>query len=162
MSISHGDLAGLSKLEEVKDQYPEAFEIEDLNDIARYLFGRDKKDEAKAIFKWIIDSDAESVVAWAGLGRLYFETGRNKESFEFLQKTVELDPENSFARMSVPWIKESIEVEENPVLVTQNSGPFKKSMLRCVLRPGELCRKFMKAMQAVRGLFLWRNIGKFS
>ena len=117
--LEEGDSAGLSKLERVKDQYPEAFETEDLNDIARYLIGRDKKDEAEAIFKWIIDSDAESVVAWAGLGRLYFETGRNKESLEFLQKTLELDPKNSFARMSIPWIKELIEVEQNPVSVAE-------------------------------------------
>jgi CubicO group peptidase (beta-lactamase class C family) len=117
--LEEGNSAGLSKLEEMKNQYPKAFDTEDLSDVARYLIGRDKKDEAEAIFKWIIDSDAESVVAWTGIGEIYLETGRNKESLECIQRILELDPENSLARTSLPWVKELIEVEENPVSVAE-------------------------------------------
>ncbi|UCC38355.1 MAG: serine hydrolase [Candidatus Aminicenantes bacterium] len=117
--LEEGKKAGLKKTEEMKNQFPEMFEITDLNIIARYLASREKADEAEAILKWIIDSDPKSVIAWAGLGRLYFETGRNKESFEHLQKTLEWSPKNSYAKMTIPWIKDLIQVEENPVLVSE-------------------------------------------
>lgn len=48
---------------------------------------------------------------------LYLEIGRFKESLDSLQKAQGLDPENQYARMTIPWVKELIEVEENPVSV---------------------------------------------
>ncbi len=115
--LGEGAKAGLAKLEEMKEQYPEAFTPENLNGIARYLSGRDKHDEAEAIFKRIIEGDPMEVIAWAGLGRLYFDTGRYMGSLEYLEKTLELDPKNSLAKNSIPWVKDLIEAEENPVNV---------------------------------------------
>lgn len=119
--LEEGEKAGLEKMEEMKNQFPETFEIEDLNRISRYLSGREKIDEAEAIYKWIIDSDPKSVVAWQGLGRLYLEAGRYEESLGYIQKTLELDPKNSGAKMSIPWIKEAAKVEENPVSVPEET-----------------------------------------
>jgi CubicO group peptidase (beta-lactamase class C family) len=115
--LEAGEKAGLEKMEEMKNQFPEIFKIEDLNRIPRYLSSKEKINEAEAIYKWIIDSDPKSVIAWRGLGRLYLEKGRYKESLEYIQKTLELDPKNSLAKMSIPWVKEAIRVEEKPVLV---------------------------------------------
>jgi hypothetical protein len=61
--IEEGKKAGLEKMEEMKNQFPEIFKIDDLNRIARYLSSKEKIDEAAAIYKWIIDSDPESVIA---------------------------------------------------------------------------------------------------
>jgi CubicO group peptidase (beta-lactamase class C family) len=119
--LEKGEKAGLEKLEEMKIKYPENFKIEDLGDIARYLFIKEKISEAEATLKWIIDSNPESVIGWAGLGRLYFETGRNKDSLEHLQKALEMDPENSFAKTCIPWIKEAIQVEEKPILIQEET-----------------------------------------
>ncbi len=113
--------AGLNKLEVMKNQYPQIFKITNIVDFAHYLVGREKIEEAEAIFKWIIDSDPKSVFAWAGLGRLYFETGRNKESLTHLQKTLELDPEKPFAKMAIPWVKEVIQAEEKPVFIPEKT-----------------------------------------
>jgi CubicO group peptidase (beta-lactamase class C family) len=115
--LEEGEKAGLEKMEEMKNQFPETFKIEDLNRIARYLSSKEKIDEAEAIYKKIIDSDPKSVVAWRGLGRLHLEAGRYKESLGYIQKTLELDPKDSLAKMSIPWIKEASQVEEKPVLV---------------------------------------------
>ena len=117
--LKEGEKAGLEKMEEMKSQFPEILKIESLNNIARYLASKEKTEEAVSIFKWAIESDPKSAIAWAGLGRLYLETGRNKESLEHLQKTLELDPKNSFAKMSIPWIKEIIQAEEEPVLIPE-------------------------------------------
>jgi CubicO group peptidase (beta-lactamase class C family) len=119
--LEKGEKAGLEKMDEMKNQFPEIFKIEDLNRISRYLSSREKIDEAEAIYKWIIDSDPKSVIAWGGLGRLYLETGRYKESLEYIQKTLELDPKNSLAKMSIPWVKEAIRVEEKPVSVPEKT-----------------------------------------
>jgi len=119
--LERGEKAGLEKIEEMKIKYPENFKIEDLGNIARYLFSKEKINEAEAILKWSIDSDPKSVIAWEGLGRLYFQTDRNKESLEHLQKALELDPENSFAKMCIPWVKEAIRAEEKPVLIPEET-----------------------------------------
>ena len=66
-------------------------------------------------------ADPKSDIAWAGLGRLYLETGRYKESLEYIQKTLELDPKNSLAKMSIPWVKEAIRVEEKPVSIPEET-----------------------------------------
>jgi len=119
--LEEGEKAGLEKLEEMKNQFPETFKTEDLNRIARYLSSKEKINETEAIYKWIIDSDPKSVIAWGGLGRLYLETGRYKESLEYIQKTLELDPKNSLAKMSIPWVKEATQVEEKPVLIPEKT-----------------------------------------
>ncbi|UCE22754.1 MAG: serine hydrolase [Candidatus Aminicenantes bacterium] len=117
--LEKGEKAGLEKIEEVKNQFPKSLETQDLSRMARYLALREKVNEAEAILKWIIDSDPKSDVAWTGLARLYLETGRHKESLEPLQKALELDPENSSLKRSLPWIKEAIQAEEHPVLVSE-------------------------------------------
>jgi len=117
--LEKGEEAGLEKMEEVKNQYPKSLEIQDLSRMARYLALREKVNEAEAILKWIIDSDPKSDVAWAGLARLYLETGQYKESLEPLQKALGLNPENSSLKSSLPWIKEAIQAEEHPVLVSE-------------------------------------------
>ncbi len=117
--LEEGEKAGVEKMEEMKNQFPEIFKIDDLNRIARYLSSKEKIKEAGAIYKWIIDSDPKSLIAWGGLGRLYLEAGRYKESLEYIQKTLELDPKGSLAKMSIPWVKEAIQAEEKPVLVPE-------------------------------------------
>jgi len=115
--LNESETAGLEKLEEMNSLHPKAFDVEGLNNMARYLVEKDKKGEAEAIIKWVIDKKPESVEALAGLGMLYFEIGRFKESLDSLQKAQGLDPENQYARMTIPWVKELIEIEENPVSV---------------------------------------------
>ncbi len=117
--LEEGEKAGLEKMEEVKNQYPKSLEIQDLSRMARYLAMREKANEAEAILKWIIDSDPKLEVGWTALARLYLETGQHKESLEPLQKALELDPENSSLKRSLPWIKEAIQAEEHPVLVSE-------------------------------------------
>jgi CubicO group peptidase (beta-lactamase class C family) len=119
--LEQGKKAGLEKMEEMKSQFPEILEIPSLNDIAGYLASKEKTEEAASIFKWAIESDPKSVTAWAGLGRFYLETGKNNESLECLQKTLELDPKNSFAKMCIPWVKEIIQAEEEPVLIPEET-----------------------------------------
>jgi CubicO group peptidase (beta-lactamase class C family) len=119
--LEKGEKAGLEKLEEMKIKYPENFKIEDLGDIARYLFSKEKVKESEAILKCAIDSDPKSVIGWTGLGRLHFELGRNKQSLEHLQRALELDPENSYAKMLMPWVKEAIQAEEKPVFIPEET-----------------------------------------
>ncbi len=119
--LEEGEKAGLKKMEEMKSQFPEFFKIEDLNRIARYLASKQKTDEAGAIYKLIIDSDPKSVIAWAGLGRIYLEGGRYNESLEYIQKTLELNPKDSMAKMSIPWVKEAIRADKNPILVPEDT-----------------------------------------
>jgi CubicO group peptidase (beta-lactamase class C family) len=117
-----GDIqTGLKMIEEIKMQDPETLKTQDLNNMARYLTGREKNNEAEAILKYILQSEQTSDSAWYGLGRFYFETGRNLESLEYIQKTLELNPKNPFAKQYLPWIKEVIQAEEKSIVIPQET-----------------------------------------
>lgn len=117
-----GDIeTGLKKLEEMKNQESETLKTRDLNRMARYLTEREKNDEAEAIFKYVLQLDQKSDAAWYALGRFYFETGRNKDSLEHLQKALELNPKNPFAKKCLPWVKEVIQAEERPVVIEEET-----------------------------------------
>jgi CubicO group peptidase (beta-lactamase class C family) len=113
-----GDIeAGIKKLEEIKSQDPQVLKTQDLNRMARYLTDREKTDEAEAILKFVLQSESKSATAWYSLGRFYFETGRNKEALSPLQKALELDPKSPFAKRYLPWVEETIQAEEKPVVI---------------------------------------------
>jgi tetratricopeptide (TPR) repeat protein len=114
--LIRGDIdAGLNKIEEIKLQDPDALKTRDLNNIARYLTEREKIQGAAAVLKYVLQSDQKADSAWYALGRFYFETGQNKEALEHLQKSWELNPKNPFTKRCLPWVKEVIKAEENPV-----------------------------------------------
>jgi len=115
--LTDGADAGVAKLEEMKSQYPDLFKPDSLNELARYLVRREKEAAAEPLFLWMLDSDPKSVTALVGLGRLYFMTGRNRESLEYFEKTLELHPKNRQATRYIPWIKEVIHTERDPVVI---------------------------------------------
>jgi tetratricopeptide (TPR) repeat protein len=117
-----GDIdTGLRIIEEMKNQDPESFKTRDLNNMARYFAGREKNDAAEGILKYVLQSDLNSDSAWYALGRFYFETGRNYESLEHLQKALELDPKNQFAKSCLSWVEEVIQAEEKPVVISEET-----------------------------------------
>jgi CubicO group peptidase (beta-lactamase class C family) len=117
-----GDIeTGIKMLEEIRIQDPATLKTRDLTSMARYLTEREKNDAAEAIFKYVLQSDPKSDSAWYGLGRFYFEIGRNKEALEPLQKALELDPKNPFAKQCLPWVKEAIQAEEKPVVIPEET-----------------------------------------
>jgi tetratricopeptide (TPR) repeat protein len=113
-----GDInEGLRMIEEIRLQDPEALKTRDLNNMARYLTGREKTDEAEAVLNYILQSDKKSDSAWYALGRFYFETGQNRKALEHLQNALELNPKNPFAKRYLPWVKEVIKAEDKPVVI---------------------------------------------
>jgi len=115
--LTDGADAGVAKLEEMKSQHPDLFKPNWINELASYLVRREKEAAAEPLFQWMLDSDPKSTSALAGLGRLYFMTGRNKESLEQFEKIQELQPKNRQAARYIPWIKEVIHAEEDPVMI---------------------------------------------
>jgi CubicO group peptidase (beta-lactamase class C family) len=120
--LIRGDIdAALKTIEEMKLQDPETLKTRDLNNIARYLTGKEKSKEAEAVLKYVLQSDQKSDSAWYALGRFYFETGQNNKALEHLQKALELNPKNPFAKRYLPWVKEVIQAEEKPVLIPEET-----------------------------------------
>jgi len=115
--LTDGADAGVAKLVEMKSQHPDLFKPTWINELARYLVRREKEAEAEPLFRWMLDSDPKSTSALVGLGRLYFMTGRNKESLEQFEKIQELQPKNRQAARYIPWIMEVIQAEEDPVVI---------------------------------------------
>jgi CubicO group peptidase (beta-lactamase class C family) len=133
--------AGIQKIEEINNQESETIKTQDLTRMARYLIQREKNDAAEAILKYVLRSDQESSSSWFALGRFYFEIGRNKDALDPLQKALELDPKKTFAKRTLPWVKECIQAEENPItipeeILTKYAGTYGPRQVR--FREGRL------------------------
>jgi len=115
--LAEGAEAGMAVLEEMKSEYPESFKPNWVNELARYLFRREKEAAAEPLYHWMLESNPKSITPLAGLGRLYFMTGRNTDALEKFERLVEVSPKNRQAARYIPWIKEVIQAEINPVSI---------------------------------------------
>jgi CubicO group peptidase (beta-lactamase class C family) len=118
---SKGIEEAVKMLREIREKSPDIINERRINSLGYALMSSNKNEEAEVIFKWVVDSNPKFVNAWAGLGRLYYDTGRNKEALKHLQKALELDAENTYAKRAIFWIKELIQVEEQPVSIPKET-----------------------------------------
>jgi CubicO group peptidase (beta-lactamase class C family) len=115
--LTEGADAGVAKLKEMKSLHPDLFKPDWINQLASYLVRREKEASAEPLFHWMLDANPKSVTALAGLGRLYFMTGRNEEALEQFESILKFSSKNRQAARYIPWIEEVIEAEDNPVVI---------------------------------------------
>ncbi|MBN1224561.1 MAG: serine hydrolase [Candidatus Aminicenantes bacterium] len=115
--LEKGKEAGLAALEEMKDQNPGLLKTEEITEMAQYLAQQDKVAEAEGILLGVLDAKPDSGAAWASLGMLYLDMSRYEDAYERFQKAMELDADNPYANVAMPWVKELIEAEKKSVTV---------------------------------------------
>jgi tetratricopeptide (TPR) repeat protein len=105
----------MQKLQEWRSRSPEIVNKDMMDDIAGYLDRSGKKLEAIEVLKVNIEAFPESISAQRGLGVIYLDVGEGKKALEIFEKILEKEPDNTFVKGCIPWTREMIQAEENPV-----------------------------------------------
>jgi CubicO group peptidase (beta-lactamase class C family) len=107
--LNEGPEAGLTKLDEVSEDYPDMFDEGDMNSLGYTLLRRDAVDEAIAVFERNTIDYPESSNVWDSLGEGLRAAGRLEESIENYEKSIALDPGNENAKRFVREMREELE-----------------------------------------------------
>jgi len=116
--LNKGSEAGMEKLAEVTEQYPDLFEVGDLGGLAQVLVTQNKFKEAVAVFTHMLELAPKRVSTWEGLGLVEMERGRFPESIQAFEKALEIRSDSRMAKTGIPWVKELIDLENQPVSVS--------------------------------------------
>lgn len=76
-----------------------------LNEFGQSLLDSSKTDEALRVFKLNIEKFPNSSWSWTNLGQAYIKSGNNGEAQKSLEKAIELDPRNRFAKRMLENLK---------------------------------------------------------
>jgi CubicO group peptidase (beta-lactamase class C family) len=140
--MEEGAEAGLEKIEEAKETFPELVEEDSLTEMAQYLGDSGKQEEAIEVLKVCLESFPESADAYLGLGMTYLEIGQPRDSIESFESALKIRKGNRLATRGLEWANEALKVEKNPVILSAaemeryvgDYGPRHIS-----LREGRLC-----------------------
>jgi CubicO group peptidase (beta-lactamase class C family) len=110
--------AGLQKIEEAKQTFPELVEEDSLNEMAQYLGNAGKKEEAIALLKACLASYPESADAYLGLGMTYLDTGEFQEAIESFEGSLKLRKGNRLATRGLEWTRDALKAEKNPIVLS--------------------------------------------
>jgi CubicO group peptidase (beta-lactamase class C family) len=113
--LEEGKEAGLQKIQEVRGNFPDLFKEELLTEMAQYLDERGKGEEAVAVYKICLEAFPESVDAYLGLGMANMGLDRIMEALENFERALKIAPDNRMAERGIPWAKEALQAEKNPV-----------------------------------------------
>jgi CubicO group peptidase (beta-lactamase class C family) len=113
--LEEGKETGLQKIQEVRANFPDLFNEQLLNELAQYLDGRGKGEEAVAVYKICLESFPESVGAYVGIGMTYMGAGKNQSAIESFEAALKIKPGNRRAKDGIQWARDAIKAERNPV-----------------------------------------------
>jgi CubicO group peptidase (beta-lactamase class C family) len=110
--------AGLKKIEEAKETFPELVEEASLTEMAQYLGENGKQEEAIEVLKACLESFPESADAYLGLGVTYLEIAQPRDSIESFESALKIRKGNRLAMRGLQWAKDVLEAEKNPVILS--------------------------------------------
>lgn len=116
--IEQGPEAGLQKIAEAKETFPELVEEDQLTGMARSLGSSGKPDEAIALFKACLEFYPDSAAAHLGLGLTCLDNGDYRTSIESFQSSLKLRKGNRMATRGLQWAEELQKIENEPVVLS--------------------------------------------
>jgi CubicO group peptidase (beta-lactamase class C family) len=116
--INEGTEAGLQKIEEAKETFPDLIAEDSLTEMAQYLGGSGKQDGAIAILKVCLESYPDSADAHLGLGLAYLDIGENQASIDSFESNLKIRKGNRLATRGLQWAREALKAEKNPVVLS--------------------------------------------
>ena len=115
--LNLGAEAGVRRLAEVLELYPDLIDFDAMGGTAGYLVNRGKMAEAAALFRRMLEIEPKRAQAWEGLGLAEMEQGYFPEAIKAFEKALEIHPSRRMAKNAVPWIRQLIAAEGKSVEV---------------------------------------------
>jgi CubicO group peptidase (beta-lactamase class C family) len=113
--LEQGAEAGMTRLAEVKQQYPDLFDLGEMGQTAQLLLDQRKFEEAAALFSRMVELEPKRMQAWEGLGLVEMEQKHFKEAIQAYEKALAINPNRRMAKTAVPWIRELMAAEGKTV-----------------------------------------------
>jgi len=113
--LEKGADAGMQRLAEVQELFPDLIDVASLGETAGYLVNQGKMAEAAALFTQMLDLEPERIQAWEGLGLAEMEQRHFPESIRAFEKALEIQPSSRMAKNAIPWVRELIAAEGTSV-----------------------------------------------
>lgn len=107
--------AGMQKIQEAKETFPELVEENSLTEIAQYIGESGKKEEAIALLKFCLESYPQSSDAYMVLGVTYLDMGRNQDAIDSFEGSLRIRKGNRLATRGLQWARDALNVEKKPV-----------------------------------------------
>ena len=116
--MDEGVEAGLQKLQEAKETFPELYNERSLISTAQYLDGGGNGEAAIAVFKNCLESFPESADAYLGLGISYLGLGQNQEAIASFESNLKIRKGNRVGTRGLQWARDALKAEQNPVVLS--------------------------------------------
>ena len=116
--LEDGIESGKQKIEEARQTFPELVEEGSLTEIAQYLGGSGKKEEAVAVLKICLESYPESADAYMGLGLTYLDMGEYQAAISSFESNLEIRKGNRLGKRGLQWAREALNAEQKPVVLS--------------------------------------------
>ena len=89
--------AGLNKYREIKQSFPDDYEIDEIeiNALGYSFLGKNRMEEAIEIFKINIEEFPESFNVYDSMAEAYMTNGDNELAIEYYKKSLEINPQNT-------------------------------------------------------------------
>ena len=115
--IEDGIEAGRATYDDLRERQPDVVDERLVNALGYELLGGDHVKAAIAVFQCNVDAYPESSNVYDSLSEAFLRARDYEKALRNYEKSVELDSNNKGGVRSIDWIKERIEVENNPVMV---------------------------------------------
>jgi len=113
-----GKEAGMKKLGEAVETFPELTEEDYLTGLAEYLGESGKKEEAVEVLEYCIETFPQSVSAYIGLGLAHMDLGQNQEAIGSFESALKIRKGHRLTTKALEWAREALGVEKSPVTLS--------------------------------------------
>jgi tetratricopeptide (TPR) repeat protein len=115
--MDDGIEAGLEKIQEARETFPELYNEQSLITMANYL-NESNGEASVAVYNVCLESFPESADAYLGLGMAYLGLGQNQAAIESFESNLNIRKGNRLATRGLQWAREALKAEKNPVALT--------------------------------------------
>jgi CubicO group peptidase (beta-lactamase class C family) len=115
--LDEGVEAGMQKLTEVSEQFPDLIKQSDLLNTGRYLASKGKHGEAASLFNKFLETNPKSRMALREVTQSEMNRGSFREALICAEHWKATLPDDNQAERAIVWIKELVKASEEPVAV---------------------------------------------
>ncbi|MCJ7680624.1 MAG: serine hydrolase [Candidatus Aminicenantes bacterium] len=115
--LNEGKEAGLERLNGVRKENPELFGTDDILQLASYLTGRLKSEEAASLYRLVVDLEPKRIQPRLALAMAVLDMEEFEEAEKSFSDVLDLASGNRTAKTGLQWAKDLAAANKNPVSI---------------------------------------------